>query len=115
EVLVELRRLSVLAVPLALTQLGNMLLGIVDMLMLGRVGREAIDAAALGNLWSFGVMTVGIGVVLGIDPFITQAHGAGDGRALGLALQRGLVLALAVSVPVVLLWTLAGPGLTLLG
>lgn len=115
EVLAELRRLSVLAVPLALTQLGNMLLGIVDMLMLGRVGREAIDAAALGNLWAYGAMTVGIGVVLGIDPFIAQAHGAGDGRALGLTLQRGLVLALLVSVPVLLLWTLAGPGLLLLG
>lgn len=115
EVVAELRRLAVLAVPLALTQLGNMLLGIVDMLMLGRVGREALDAAALGNLWSYAVLTIGMGVVLGMDPFIAQAHGAGDGRTLGLALQRGLVLAVLASVPVVLLWTLAGPGLTLLG
>ncbi len=75
--------------PLALTQLGNMLLGIVDMLMLGRVGRDALDAAALGNLWGFAIMTVGMGVVLGFDPFIAQAHGAGDDRALGLTLQRG--------------------------
>ncbi|MFZ6178559.1 MATE family efflux transporter [Nannocystis pusilla] len=115
EILAELRRLAVLAVPLALTQLGNMLLGIVDMLMLGRVGREALDAAALGNLWGFAIMTVGMGVVLGCDPFIAQAHGAGDGRALGLTLQRGVVLALLVSVPVMLLWTLAGPALVLLG
>lgn len=115
EVVAEARRLAVLAVPLALTQLGNMMLGIVDMLMLGRVGREALDAAALGNLWGYAVLTIGTGVVLGLDPFVAQAHGAGDGRALGLALQRGLVLALLVSVPVVLLWTLAGPGLILLG
>lgn len=115
EILAELRRLAVLAVPLALTQLGNMLLGIVDMLMLGRVGREALDAAALGNLWGFAVLTVGMGVVLGCDPFLAQAHGAGDGRALGLTLQRGMVLALLVSVPVMLLWTLAGPALVALG
>ncbi|WAS96948.1 MATE family efflux transporter [Nannocystis punicea] len=115
EVLAELRRLAVLAVPLALTQLGNMMLGIVDMLMLGRVGREALDAAALGNLWGFAVLTIGMGVVLGCDPFIAQAHGAGDGRALGLTLQRGVVLALLASVPVMLLWTFAGPALVLLG
>ncbi|MDC0716092.1 MATE family efflux transporter [Nannocystis bainbridge] len=115
EVLAELRRLAVLAVPLALTQLGNMMLGIVDMLMLGRVGREALDAAALGNLWGYAVLTIGMGMVLGCDPFIAQAHGAGDGRTLGLTLQRGVVLAVIASVPVMLLWLLAGPGLQLLG
>jgi MATE family multidrug resistance protein len=115
DLVAELRKLAVLAVPLALTQLGNMMLGIVDMLMLGRVGREALDAAALGNLWGHAVLTVGMGIVLGIDPFIAQAHGAGDARVLGLSLQRGIVLALLVSLPVLLLWTLAGPGLTLLG
>lgn len=115
EVLAELRRLAVLAAPLALTQLGNSLLGIVDMLMLGRVGRAAIDAAALGNVWSLSILTVAMGVVLGIDPFITQAHGAGDGRRVGLTLQRGLVLAALVSVPTLLLWLLARPALIFLG
>lgn len=115
EVIAELRRLLVLAAPLALTQLGNSMLGVVDMLMLGRVSRAAIDAAALGNLWLYAVLVVGTGVILGVDPFIAQAHGAGDGRAVGLALQRGLVLAALVSVPAVVLWTVAGPGLVLLG
>lgn len=115
EALVELRRLVALSVPLAVTQLGNMMLGVVDTLMLGRVSREALDAAALGNLWLMGTLVLGTGVVLGLDPLVAQAHGAGDGRRLGLLLQRGVVVALLVSVPVMLLWTVTGPVLELLG
>ena len=36
----EIRRLSVLAAPVVLTQLSTMLLGVVDALMVGRVGPE---------------------------------------------------------------------------
>ncbi len=115
EGLTELRRLFALAVPIAATQLGNMTLGVVDVLMLGRVDREALDAAALGNLWMMGILVLGTGVVLGLDPLVAQAHGAGDGRRLGLLLQRGIVVALLVSVPVVLLWAVTGPALELLG
>lgn len=115
EVLIELRRLLALALPIVATQLGNMALGVVDTLLLGRVGSEALDAAALGNIWTMGTLALGMGVVLGIDPLVAQAQGAGDGRALGLVLQRGIVLALIVSVPVMLLWTLAGPGLVMMG
>lgn len=115
EVVIELRRLVALSVPIVATQLGNMSLGVVDVLMLGRVGREALDAAALGNLWSMGVLVLGTGVVLGLDPLVAQAHGAGDGRRLGLLLQRGLLVALLVSVPVMALWLATGSALELLG
>ena len=47
----ELRRLGALAAPVVLTQLSTMLLGVVDALMVGRVGPEALGAAALGNVW----------------------------------------------------------------
>lgn len=115
EVLDELRRLSALALPIVVTQVANMMLGVVDVMMLGRFSREALDAAALGNVWAMGSMIVGMGVVLGVDPIMAQAHGAEDGRALGLALQRGLVLATLVCLPVMLLWTLTEPVLLLLG
>lgn len=115
EALVELRRLVALSIPIAVTQLGNVMLGVVDVLMLGRVGREELDAAALGNLWLTATLVLGTGVVLGLDPLVAQAHGAGDGRRLGMLLQRGVVVALLVSVPVMLLWTLTGPVLEWFG
>jgi MATE family multidrug resistance protein len=99
----EVRSIAALAAPIVVTQVGSMMLGVVDMLMVSDLGREALAAAALGNLWLFGTIVVSMGVVLGIDPVVTQTHGAGDGRATGLALQRGLVIAALASVPTVLL------------
>ena len=44
------------------------------------------------------------GVIFGIDPIVSQAHGAGDGARAALALQRGVALALGFSIPVALPW-----------
>jgi MATE family multidrug resistance protein len=100
----EIRRLTALALPVAATQVSNMLLGVVDTLMLGRFSVEALSAAALANVWIWGTLHVAMGILFGIDPIVAQAHGARDGARAGLALQRGLVLALALSVPLALLW-----------
>lgn len=104
EALAELRRLAVLAAPIIVTQVGTMLMGVVDMIMVGGIGKDALAAAALGNVWTMGTLIVGMGVALGIDPLLTQAHGAGDGRAVGLIVQRGLVVAALATGPTLLLW-----------
>ena len=102
--ILELRRLVVLAAPIVVTQVGTMLMGVVDMLMVGSVGRDALAAAALGNLWTMGTLVIGMGLTLGIDPILTQANGAGDARAVGLVVQRGLVMAAIAGVPTALMF-----------
>ena len=111
----ELRGLVALAAPIVATQVGTMLMGAVDMVMVGGVGREALAGAALGSVWTMGTLTIAMGVTMGIDPLLTQAQGAGDGRAVGLTLQRGLVMALIVSVPTALLWFWTEEALVLAG
>jgi MATE family multidrug resistance protein len=100
----EVRRLAGLALPVAATQVGSMLLGFVDTLMLGRVGTEALAASAIANVWIYGTTQLALGTLFGIDPIVAQAHGARRGDVAGRALQRGLVLALLLSIPVALLW-----------
>lgn len=100
----ELRQLVQLAAPIVLTQLSMMALGFVDLVMVGHCGVDAVGAVSLGNLWKVGTSMVAMGLVLGIDPFVTQAHGARDALGMARALQRGIVLALLVSLPVALLW-----------
>ena len=104
EVRTELRRITQLALPVVGTQVGMMMLTVVDNLMLGRVSVEALGASALGRVWVMGTFLFGMGLVLGIDPIVSQAHGARDGTRAGLALQQGLVIALAVSAPIALSW-----------
>src|SRR6185436_8733354 len=98
-----------------LTQLGLMLMGVVDTLMLSRLGVTELAAGALGNAWQWTFMSFGLGLVIGIDPLISQAHGRGDGPGTALALQRGLVLAVIASVPIGVAMAYTREGLDLLG
>ncbi|WP_428267814.1 MATE family efflux transporter [Haliangium sp.] len=111
----EVRRLVALGGPVALTQLGTMSLGVVDMLMVGQLGVHELDAASLGNLWIFGTLILGMGLLFGLDPIISQAHGARDGARAGLTAQQGVVVALLASVPMTLAWLSAEDALGLLG
>jgi len=96
----EVRTLLALALPVMAAQFGSMLLGVVDTLMLGRVGVEALAAAAIANALIFGLLLFGQGLVHGIDPLITQFHGAGKAAGVALAYQRGVVVALLISLPI---------------
>jgi MATE family multidrug resistance protein len=111
----EIRPLVALGVPTALTQVGFMMLGVVDTLMVGRLGVAELGAASLGNTWIFGTLILGMGLMFGLDPIIAQAHGARDHERVGLTLQQGVVAALIASVPIALLWLLTEPALLLLG
>ncbi len=101
----ELSTLIRLAVPIALTQIALMAMGVVDTLMLGHVDKEALGSAALANTWLVGCQLIFQGFLFGLDPVVSQAYGARDRRKLSLTLQRGLllgVLAAFCSAPLLL-------------
>jgi MATE family multidrug resistance protein len=111
----ELAALLGLAAPLVLIQVGMMLMGVVDTIMVGRVSPAALASAALGNLYFFVITMFGSGVLLALDPIIAQALGAGDDLAVSRGLQRGLVLSLVLAVPVSLLMLTIEPVLAFVG
>lgn len=100
----EFKHLSSLAMPIIGANLGTMLMGTVDTLMVGRVGEEALAAVALGTAWIGATLFLAQGVVFGVDPIVSQAHGAGDGARAGRALQSGIVIALLLSLPLMVAW-----------
>jgi MATE family multidrug resistance protein len=108
----DLRDMAQVAAPIVLINLGIQAMGVVDALMVGRLGGEAIAAVALGNFYFFNVSVFGIGLLFAIDPVVAQAVGAGDQAAIARGVQRGLVLAAMVSVVVMLVLL---PGEWLLG
>lgn len=110
----ELLAMVRLAVPIVVVQLGQMLMGVVDTVMVGRVSAEAIAAIALGNLYFFGASIFGLGVLMALDPVVAQAIGAQDATAAARGLQRGLVLAVALSILATALLLPARPVLGLL-
>ena len=111
----ELRALVRLALPVVVVQVGLTSMGLVDTLFVGRVSEQALAGVALGNIATFSLLCFGLGTLMALDPLITQALGAGDHPAVGRAIRRGLVLAVALSVPVSAVLLVVGPILTLLG
>lgn len=102
----ELRRLFALALPLAAAQAGTQLMSVVDIAILGRVGGRELAASGLGNAVFFAVSIFGMGMVLGIDPLISQALGAGDRVRARAVMWHGVWLAVVISavltIPLVL-------------
>lgn len=110
----EFARLVSLALPVAAVQVGLVFQGIVDTAMVGRVSAPDLAAVALGNLYFFGISVFGMGMLMALDPIVSQAFGAQDRRGIELAIQRGLVLGLGLALAASLLLALAGPVLRLL-
>ena len=102
-----------LATPMVLIQVGTMLMGVVDTIMVGRVSAAALAAVALGNQYFFVIAIFGFGVLLALDPIIAQGLGARDTLAVRRGLQRGLLLSAALTVPMSLLMLLVEPVLVL--
>ncbi len=101
----ELPTLARLGLPVMLGQLGIMSLHTVDTLMLGQYGVTELAAASLGTQWIFVTLTIGMGIIMGIDPLIAQAHGGKKKDEIALTLHRGLLIALVVSALLGLSWT----------
>lgn len=87
--------------PVVAVNLAMMAMGVVDTLMAGKyLSTTALAAIGLGHAWVWCPLAFGMGVVMALDPLVAQARGANDEPAIARALQRGLLMALAISVPV---------------
>ena len=99
----ELIATTRLAMPIVLAQVGLMSMGVVDTVMVGRVSAAALASVALGNLYYYTVSTAAAGTLMVLDPMVSQAAGARDAHRIALGVQRGLVLAVLLAVPIALL------------
>ena len=96
-----------LATPLAAQQVGMVMMGLVDTAILGRYHPDAMAGAGIGNGLVFAVTCIGLGVVLGLDPLISQAVGAGEGGRTPRLVRDGVAVAVrwGVALTVVLMAT----------
>ncbi|HSN69439.1 MAG TPA: MATE family efflux transporter, partial [Thermoanaerobaculia bacterium] len=111
----ELRALIALALPLAAAQAGTQLMGLVDVAVLGRLGATELGASALGNSLFFALAILGMGIVMGIDPLISQALGARAELQARRVLWQGIWLSLAVGFVLMIPMALSPLLLPLLG
>ena len=100
---IELAETLKLAVPIALTQLGQIAMMTTDLALIGRLGDEAVAAAALAHTVFFVSFTFGMGLVSAVAPLAAQAFGARNPRMVRRSLRVGLWAALLISLPLMAL------------
>jgi len=95
--------MAALALPVVLSELGWMAMGVVDTIMVGRLGPTAIGAVALGNAVCYTPSLFGVGLLLGMDTLVAQAYGRADYEECHRWLAQGVYLAAMATVPIMAL------------
>src|SRR5882757_5381796 len=102
----EARELLRLAVPMAATQLAQMIILATDTVMLGHFSKQALAAAALGNTIYFMIWLLGSGMPMAVSPVIAHVQGRHatsiklrDQREVRIAVRMGLWSVALSSLP----------------
>lgn len=92
-----------LAAPMALTQLSQIAMMSTDLAFIGRLGDDAVAAAALAGTVYFVGSTFGMGLMSAVAPLAAQAFGAGHSGRVRRALHAGLWAGLFIALPIMLI------------
>jgi MATE family multidrug resistance protein len=113
----EIRSTLALAWPLVLTNLAQIGMPTTDVILIGRLGPDALAAAALGTNLYFAVLITAIGIVSATAPMVARERGGKPHsvRDVRRTFRQGMWSAVAISIPVwIVLWN-TEPILVLLG
>ncbi|MCA9585957.1 MAG: MATE family efflux transporter [Myxococcales bacterium] len=95
----ELASLLSLAWPIALAHFGMVLLGLVDVAILGRVSATELGGASMGRSVAFTLAAIGLGVGAALEPLAAQAVGAREPERAWAALGASVRACVALWVP----------------
>lgn len=81
-----------LAYPVVLSQLGHIMVGVVDTAMVGQIGTVQQAAVALSNSLYTLVLVFGLGVSYGVTPLVAAADSSGNIKENADLLKHGIVI-----------------------
>jgi len=84
-----------LAYPVIIGQLGFIMMGVVDSLMVGTLGSAPLAAASLGNIITLVIFIVGIGVSFAVTPLVAISVGAKKYSDCGIFFRQSLLVNLS--------------------
>ncbi|XP_069152176.1 protein DETOXIFICATION 16-like [Solanum lycopersicum] len=109
EVIEETKKQLELAGPLVLISFLQYFLQMISIMFVGRLGELSLSSATLAT--SFTGVT-GFSFMLGmgsaLETLCGQAYGAKQYHMLGIHMQRGMLVLLAISIPISIIWAFAG-------
>lgn len=87
-----------LATPVMMGSLGHLLVGLIDDIMVGRLGPVELAATSLGNSLVFIAISIGIGFSFAITPLIAESDGEGDAEKGRNIFQHGMILMTIIGI-----------------
>ncbi|WP_282039945.1 MATE family efflux transporter [Saccharicrinis aurantiacus] len=80
-----------LALPVVLSQAGQMVVNLVDTLMVGQLGSTELAAVSFANsIFIVGFVLI-IGLSIAVTPLVGKTHGSGNSHKTGFWLKQGIV------------------------
>ena len=87
-----------LSLPLVVSQLTVMMIGVVDTIMSGQLGTIPLAAVSIGGaIWALGVMFV-MGMLMAIPPIVSELDGADKKHEIGALVRQLMWLALIIGL-----------------
>jgi len=86
-----------LAYPVIIGQLGIIMMGVVDSIMVGQLGSIPLAAASLGNSLIFIILIIGIGSSIVVSPLVAILVGANRHSECGVYFRQSLIINVVLS------------------
>ena len=111
--LTNYRRTLLLAYPVVLSQLGHIMVGVVDTAMVGQIGTVPQAAVALSNSLYTLVLVFGLGVSYGVTPLVAAADSSKHFAENAKLLKHGVVINTVLGILLFVLLYFISPVLNL--
>lgn len=103
---ISYRHIGRIAGPVLITNFSYTAMGVIDTMMVGRLGVAALAAVGLGNMVAFSLLSFFWGQLSGVNTLVAQAFGARDRTAVGRVFFQGIYLAACAGVVLSFSWPL---------
>jgi MATE family multidrug resistance protein len=94
----EIRKTLSLAYPVIIGQLGMIMMGVVDSVMVGSIGASPLAGASLGNSLFVLVFMIGLGISIAVTPLVAIAVGGNRYEECGILFRQSLLVDMVTGV-----------------
>ncbi|MFC6267584.1 MATE family efflux transporter [Frigoriflavimonas asaccharolytica] len=104
------KRLFQLALPVMVTQVGQVTVQLFDNIMVGKLlGADALASVSLANGVFFSIFVLALGFSLAIPPLVSEAQSQNDHTRINRIFRHGFVLNMSIGLALVIIMLLALP------
>lgn len=92
------KNITKLSLPIIIGQLGIVLMGVADVMMIGKLEAVHLAAASLANAIYFFIAILGIGTLTAVSPLVAKSKGAGHPNQCAILFNQAIIAAILLSL-----------------